>query len=209
MRVRHQRSDASGSAVCERTFVAGQREHAAKAIGTKSVETPAAFFDATWRFPAQVVDNGVVVVNHGHQAYVASASGESRIGAGPTPNDLLVAALAACTTFYVVQHGLYNELAIDSIMVEAVAQVDERGVVRSIDKTARISGDLDAAERSALERIAELCYVGESMRRGVSIGFEVEFDSAANESLSAAPCDDGACCIPDFGVANSAHPKLE
>jgi len=186
-------------------FVAGEREHAAKAMGTKSVETPAAFFDASWRFPAQVIDNGVVAVNHGHQAYLVSASGESRIGAAPTPNDLLVAALAACTTFYVVHHGLYNKLAIDSIMVEAVAQIDDRGVVRSIEKTAMISGDLDAAERSALERIAELCYVGESMRRGVPVGFEVEIDSDAHGSPASAECDDGACCIPDFGDAHIGH----
>jgi uncharacterized OsmC-like protein len=183
-------------------FVAGEREHAAKAMGTKSIETPAAFVDATWRFPAQMVDTGVVAVNHGHQAYLVSASGESRIGAAPTPNELLVAALVACTTFYVVHHGLYNKLAIDSITVEAVAQIDHRGVVRSIEKTAMISGDLDAAERSALEKIAELCYVGESMRRGVSVGFEVEFDADAHESLASAECDDGACCIPDFGDTN-------
>jgi uncharacterized OsmC-like protein len=163
--------------------------------------------EAGWRVSVSYLEPGVALLHHPHQTLLTGRSAAGQIHA-PAPNDLLAAALAACTVYYIAHNARFRGIPAEAISTEVVAQVDDTGAIASIEKVARVTGNLTAAERADIEFIAGHCYVGETMKRGTEVAFETEIvtgtlarDRAAD--VSEAECDDGACCVPDLAAAAS------
>jgi len=82
----------------------------------------------------------------------AAAGGQD---AGPSPHELLCAALAACT-------------AMRAVRVEVVLHFEGKEA-RSATRRLRLTGDLDAAQRARLADIAERTPVTLTLKQGVAI----------------------------------------
>jgi uncharacterized OsmC-like protein len=170
--------------------------------------------EGRWRVSATAIGTDSALIQHDHQRYVAGRPG-GPVGSGPTPNELLVASLAACTTFFLIHHGRFREIPIESIVVTAIAQVDDAGVITSIDKTTTVSGAISDDEIAEVEFITNNCWAGVTMRHGVEPRPEVAIVTPSAGSVAAvsltpsvsgadADCEDGSCCVPDYATPASS-----
>jgi len=98
---------------------------------------------------------------------------------GPTPYDLLLASLGACTAItlrmYATRKGWPLEdvevsLSHDRIHAEDCADCEaETGMVDRIDRDIRIIGDLDREQRQRLLQIADACPVHKTLSNEIHI----------------------------------------
>jgi uncharacterized OsmC-like protein len=171
-----------------------------------------------WRGSASYLGDGVAMIKHDHQPYIASAGGA---GMGISPQELLIASLAACTVYFVVHNTGFDEIPFDDVIVDAVATLDPDGMILEIDRVATVTGPVSDEEAAKIEYFANHCYIGETMRRGPRLTRDlvVAQRDEGHEVLSpiaelyAEPtsvpgggigCDDGSCCVPQLQSAGAA-----
>lgn len=110
--------------------------------------------------------------------------------AGPSPYDLLAAALGACTSMTLRMYADRKRLSLDRIVVEvdhAKVHVDEcgaacdgrTGVVDRLLRTIHLAGELDDAQRTRLLEIADRCPVHRTLE-----GSSVVVTTIASEKAS-------------------------
>lgn len=95
----------------------------------------------------------------------AAAGGQD---AGPSPHELLCAALAACTAITLRMYAQRKEWALRAVRVEVVLHFEGKEA-RSATRRLRLTGDLDAAQRARLADIAERTPVTLTLKQGVAI----------------------------------------
>jgi putative redox protein len=80
--------------------------------------------------------------------------------AGPTPHDLYDAALAACQALTVLVYARRKEIPVEQIevAVDRDASEERHGVYR-LSSALSVTGNLDAAQRAELLRVAGKCPV--------------------------------------------------
>ena len=89
------------------------------------------------------------------------------LGSGPTPFNLLSAALAACTTMTLRLHAMANGLPVDRISTSVSHRKD--GDAERSDLFSRrivIDGEIDEAQRAAMLGAADRCPVHRTLERG-------------------------------------------
>lgn len=89
--------------------------------------------------------------------------------AAPTPIELLLGALASCTSITMRMYATRKGWALGAIHVDTLASVDRASTLKSVTLTLRIEGDLDAAQRTRLLEIAHKCPVHRALVGGVEI----------------------------------------
>jgi uncharacterized OsmC-like protein len=164
-----------------------------------------------WQIGAAYLGDGAAVIRHGHQPYPASGGSGTR---GPTPEELLVSALASCTVFFVAHYTGFERIPYDSIEVDATARLDDGGRIVEIDRHARVVGPLTDDEAGKVEFFANHCFIGETVKRrprfdrelvprldggGTAAGLQLLYGEPASRPRDGAGCDDGSCCIPAVG----------
>jgi putative redox protein len=105
---------------------------------------------------------------------------------GPTPYDLLVGSLAACTLVTLALYCRHKQIPLKAVTatyehgrIHAKDCEDcedpKTGYIDRITSQVRIAGDFDQAQRTRLAQIVERCPVHKTLANGVSMVDQAEF----------------------------------
>jgi putative redox protein len=87
-------------------------------------------------------------------------------GSGPSPHELLPAALAACVNVTLVQYGRTKGWDLGEVEVDV--DYDNHSKPRQLEIVVRLGGELDDEQLQRLEKVARAC----PLRRSIEAGFE-------------------------------------
>jgi putative redox protein len=87
-------------------------------------------------------------------------------GTGPSPHELLPAALAGCIAFVLTRYARTKGWELGGIDVDV--EYDHKATPRTFDIVVRFGAELDARQLGRLEKVAEAC----PLRRSIETGFE-------------------------------------
>lgn len=160
-----------------------------------------------WRVTAEYLRREQVLVNFSTHSVISDhARGLGGDDMGPSPGELLMAALSACTTVYVARAAHAKEMPVESIAVRAkfapgFEPGDEPlptiGFLERIDKQVEVSGDLTHEQLDELRYVAEHCAIGETLRRGVELHEDLVHVDAADADVCVIEADGTtSCCAP-------------
>jgi uncharacterized OsmC-like protein/predicted DsbA family dithiol-disulfide isomerase len=107
-------------------------------------------------------------------------TGEEGEDAGPSPYDLLAAALGSCTAMTVSWSAEKHQIPLQGVDVRVT---QSRGSSGHLFRMAiELRGDLDDAQRAALERAAEQCPVSRTLQHPISIDARVTTSGLVDEA---------------------------
>jgi putative redox protein len=148
-------------------------------------------------------------------------------GAGPSPGELLLAALAACTSVYVGRNAKRFGIPLESVHVGTSFEIgheptegplDSVSYLKRITKRVEIRGPLSGEQLDAIRFWVEHCAIGETLRRGVELVEEVIVVTDPNQlpfggrsPRCEGAADDKACCTTGdvlTGPDQQAHGAL-
>lgn len=164
-----------------------------------------------WRVSAVSLDDESCILNLGNTCLVVGANNALQIG--PSPDELLQGALAACTTVYVARNAALLDMPVADVSTQVGVQrlPEARGCYTTLEKQCTVSGQLTEEQKARLEHIARYCAIGVTLERGVLFDKDLSF-SQGEASPTGAPlealrkpvalprdyeCDDGSCCVPN------------
>jgi len=173
-------------------------------------ETEEGALEPAWRLSAIALGQDTALVDLGFHLISVGATPELR--RGPSPTELLLGGLAACTAIYVSRFASFKNIPLERVNVSVSTQ-DDGGPLRRLTKVAELVGNLTPEEVAECIFFAEVCAIGQSLLQGVRLNDRILISQApagGAEALGAllrdapppsreADCDDGACCAPEFG----------
>ena len=87
--------------------------------------------------------------------------------AGPTPHELLLAALATCTSMTMKAYAQHKGLALRDVQVTVTGRHDNGVFV--IEKNVQLAGDLDDVQRARVLEIGGRCPVARTLAGAIEI----------------------------------------
>lgn len=161
-----------------------------------------------WRLSATEVGHQAGLINLRGQLQPVARTAELLMG--PSPAEMLLGALAACTAIYVSRYTTFGDIPMRSVNVCVRAEIDEdeREPITRIEKMAEIVGPLTESEYGDCKFFADVCAIGETMKRGVPVEDLLLQDPALSPDpvsnlgreaampAAAMDCEDGSCCVP-------------
>jgi putative redox protein len=114
-------------------------------------------------------NNYVTALMAGHHALTADEPLQTGgADAGPSPHELLCAALAGCTAITLRMYAQRNAWPLESVHVD-VQLYYQGSNPRSITRKLRLGGELDAGQRARLADVAERTPVTLTLKQAVAI----------------------------------------
>lgn len=114
------------------------------------------------------VDNYPVSLLAGHHSLVADESvavgGSDR---GPSPHELVCAALAACTAITLRMYAQRKDWSLLAVHVEVALQLNQES--RVFTRHVRLAGELDDTQRARLADITERTPVTLTLKQGATV----------------------------------------
>jgi len=114
---------------------------------------------------------GQAMLTRNHVQF-ADAEEENGQDSGPSPHDLVLMALGACTAITLRMYAARKEWVIDRVSIRLRfenPEIDDRHIERLVE----LEGPLDADQRARLLAIAEKCPVHKLLSAGVTIRSEL------------------------------------
>jgi putative redox protein len=110
-----------------------------------------------------------LLFEQGHTLLADATCEEGGQAQGPTPGELLAAALSACTCITVRMYAARKQWPLKE--VEAVVSFvrDERHVITLLERELRLHGELSPDQRQRLLKIAEQCPIHKTLAPAVPI----------------------------------------
>lgn len=136
---------------------------------------------------AELTKGTEVLVSNDRHTWIADEPAEAGgTDTGPTPYDLLLGALAACTCITLALYCRHKKLPLKSISArfeygrvhaDDCADCDDpkKGFIEQIRSEVRITGEFNDAQRKRLAQIVERCPVHKTLANSVNMVDEVEF----------------------------------
>jgi putative redox protein len=109
------------------------------------------------------------------------------LGSGPTPYDLLSAALGACTVMTLRLYAERKGWPLGRVQVSVLHHRASLAARDLFERTITLEGPLDEAQRARLLEIAERCPVHQTLDRGSDVRTTLTAAPAAEPSASGAP----------------------
>ena len=88
---------------------------------------------------------------------------------GPTPKELLAAALASCITITVRMYADMKNFALDDVIVNVTVDIDSKPGTTLFKKQIELVGDLDEKTRNRILTVAEKCPVNKILQQPIEI----------------------------------------
>jgi putative redox protein len=173
------------------------------------------------RVSASYLRNEQVLVTFPDQVLLSDhPSGLGGTAKGPSPGELLLGALTACTAVYVGREARRQGVPVESVEVGASFQVtweatdgplESLGYFEKIVKHVDVVGDLNDAQRERVAFWVEHCSIGETLRRGVELEEHITWLPATGGGGRSAPTVEenadsadpsivvGSCCVAPAG----------
>jgi putative redox protein len=113
----------------------------------------------------------------GHQWVADEPKEEGGTDDGPTPKEMLLGALGACTAITLRIYAKHKEIPLESVEVsyELIHGEGRSRPAESIRARVRIDGDFDEGQRRRLTQIVGRCPVHRMLEHGVPMDDSVEF----------------------------------
>ncbi len=136
---------------------------------------------------AELTSGTQVRLSNGRHTWRADEPPEaSGTDLGPTPYELLIGALAACTCITLALYCRHKGIPLkavtatydhDKVHADDCAECEDpkKGFIDRIESRVRIAGDFDEAQRKRLAQIVERCPVHKTLAAGVTMVDRAEF----------------------------------
>lgn len=126
------------------------------------------------RHPSTAVDRGAgglqLVVSAGPASFVADQPPPAGLDLGPTPHELVAAALAACSAQTLRLYAQRKGWPLGRLEVSVTSSFDPAAdPPEHFERTITLEGELDETQRARLLQIAEACPIHKLLTRGASI----------------------------------------
>jgi putative redox protein len=121
---------------------------------------------------------GQVLLTRDHVLFADEPTEAQGLNTGPTPTQLVLLALGACTAITVRMYAARKSWQIDRIAVRLFypPEIPPSPVHRQIERKIEIAGPLDLEQRARLFAIAEKCPVHQMLTGGVKVHSELAPD---------------------------------
>jgi len=163
-----------------------------------------------WQVSATALDANTCIVKAAGALTVVG--GDAAVLTNPTPEDLLLAGLASCTTIYIARNTAFHDIPVFGVRVVVSAEVPADEPIGKVKKTAFVTGGLSAEQAATIEGFAAHCAFGLTLTRGAPVEDSVlvcegeahrtgdspvgVFGRTAPTPDDPAYCTDGSCCVP-------------
>lgn len=136
---------------------------------------------------AELTSGTVVTLSNGRHTWRADEPPEAQgTDVGPTPYEILLGALGACTCITLALYCRHKKIALkavnasfeyDRIHADDCEDCDDdtTGFIDRVTTRVRIAGSFDDAQRKRLAEVAARCPVHKTLANGVKIRDQVEF----------------------------------
>jgi len=132
-----------------------------------------------FRVSATYHEREQVIISFPNQALVSDhARGLGGDEMGPSPGELLLGSLAACTAVYIGRNAARKKIPVQSIVVKTRLEpghekidgpMHSLGFLARIEKQVEVVGDLTAEQVEMVRFFSNNCAIGETLRRGVQL----------------------------------------
>jgi len=131
----------------------------------------------------------VEISNERHRWYADEPAESGGTDAGPTPYDMLLGALAACTSLTVSYYARHKGIAVEWVRAEytfdrihaedcAQCEQDDVGLIEQVSAYVTIGGEFTEGEQQRLRQIVSRCPVHKTLTHGMHIVDSVAFSGA-------------------------------
>ena len=121
---------------------------------------------------------------------------------GPSPGELLLASLAACTAVFVGREARRQGVPVESVTVGTSFELaweptdgplDSLGYFRKIVKRVEVTGDLTQEQLARVHFWVEHCSIGETLKRGVELEEHITVIPGSGTPFQLAPISGLPC----------------
>ena len=135
--------------------------------------------EQAYRVSAKYYEREQVIINFSTQAFISDhAVGLGGDDMGPSPGELLLGSLAACTAVYIGRNARRKKIPVESIVVHTRFEPGHERIegplhslsfLAKVFKHVEVTGELTVDQEAMVRFFSENCAIGETLRRGVAL----------------------------------------